>query len=68
MKIREAAPIRDVIVAKISPLVTIDDIIITRLDIDHKQISKIDNDLKLVDTTIREYYELNKIEGGKENE
>lgn len=47
MKIREAAPIRDVIVAKISPLVTIDDIIITRLDIDHKQISKIDNDLKM---------------------
>ena len=47
MKIREAAPIRDVIVAKISPLVTIDDIIITRLDIDHKQISKIDNYLKM---------------------
>lgn len=47
MKIREAAPIRDVIVAKISPLVTIDDTIITRLDIDHKQISKIDNDLKM---------------------
>ena len=47
MKIREAAPIRDVIVAKISPLVTIDDIIITSLDIDHKQISKIDNDLKM---------------------
>ena len=47
MKIREAAPIRDVIVAKISPLVTIDDAIITRLDIDHKQISKIDNDLKM---------------------
>lgn len=47
MKIREAAPIRDVIVAKISPLVTIDDTIIIRLDIDHKQISKIDNDLKM---------------------
>ena len=47
MKVREAAPIRDVIVAKISPLVTIDDTIITRLDIDHKQISKIDNDLKM---------------------
>ena len=47
MKIREVAPIRDVIVAKISPLVTIDDTIITRLDIDHKQISKIDNDLKM---------------------
>ena len=29
---------------------------------------KIDNDLKMVDTTIRNYYELNKIEGGKENE
>jgi hypothetical protein len=29
---------------------------------------KIDNDLKMVDTTIREYYELNKIEGGNENE
>ena len=47
MKIREADPIRDVIVAKISPLVTIGDTIITRLDIDHKQISKIDNDLKM---------------------
>ena len=30
--------------------------------------AKIDNDLKMVDTTIRNYYELNKIEGGKENE
>lgn len=30
--------------------------------------SKIDNDLKIVDTTIRNYYELNKIEGGNENE
>lgn len=30
--------------------------------------AKIDNDLKLVDKTIREYYELNKIEGGNENE
>jgi len=29
---------------------------------------KIDNDLKAVDTTIREYYELNKIEGGNEDE
>ena len=29
---------------------------------------KIDNDLKMVDTTIRNYYELNKNEGGKENE
>lgn len=29
---------------------------------------KIDNDLKMVDTTIREYYELNKIKGGNENE
>lgn len=29
---------------------------------------KIDNDLKIVDTTIRNYYELNKIEGGNENE
>lgn len=29
---------------------------------------KIDNDLKTVDTTIREYYKLNKIEGGNENE
>lgn len=29
---------------------------------------KIDNDLKMVDTTIREYYELNKKEGGNENE
>ena len=29
---------------------------------------EIDNDLKIVDTTIREYYELNKKEGGKENE
>lgn len=29
---------------------------------------RIDNDLKSVDTTIREYYELNKIEGGNENE
>lgn len=30
--------------------------------------TKIDNDLKMVDTTIREYYELNKNEGGNENE
>lgn len=30
--------------------------------------AKIDNDLKMVDTTIREYYELNKNEGGNENE
>lgn len=29
---------------------------------------KIDNDLKMVDTKIREYYELNKKEGAKENE
>mgnify|MGYP004481123713 CR=1 FL=1 len=29
---------------------------------------KIDNDLKMVDITIRNYYELNKIEGGNENE
>lgn len=29
---------------------------------------EIDNDLKMVDTTIREYYELNKKEGGNENE
>lgn len=29
---------------------------------------KIDNDLKMVDTTIREYYELNKTNGGNENE
>lgn len=29
---------------------------------------KIDNDLKAVDTTIREYYDLNKIEGGNEDE
>lgn len=29
---------------------------------------EIDNNLKMVDTTIREYYELNKKEGGKENE
>lgn len=30
--------------------------------------AKIDNDLKMVDTTIREYYELNKVEGGNEDE
>ncbi len=30
--------------------------------------TKIDNDLKMVDTAIRNYYELNNIEGGKENE
>ena len=29
---------------------------------------KIDNDLKMVDTTIRNYYELNKNKGGNENE
>ena len=28
---------------------------------------KIDNDLKMVDTKIREYYELNKKEGAKED-